>query len=379
MNILYTLNSSNIGGMELHVLDLVKGMKKCGHHVFVICPNGPLTARFENAGANVYKIQITKDIDFSYIKQTSKIIRDSGIDIVHSHELKASVNTLIAAFLSGLKNRVTHTHTPISEWQINNFKKRIDIFVYTFFVNLFSTYEIALTESRKKVKASEGIKPNKLKVIANGIDVEKYKIDDFTKSSYKTENFARFGFPKGSYVFGTLGRISREKGHFVLLKGFLEFKQKYQPNQNIKLLICGDGEMVEDLKTFINDNKMNSDVFITGRFDDEQKMRLLSTMDAFVHPSLAEGFGIVLIEAIAFGLPIVVSDLEVFKEVAGANATYFKTGDSSDLADKLNIMYEKRDNLGNILNFSRDRINALYSLNDFVDNYNKFYEEVIKI
>ena len=152
MKILYVLNSSKFGGMEVHVLDLVKGMVKKGHEVFVWCPKGEMSDLYQNNGAVVTNEFISKDFDFKYIAKLKKYVEDNNIDIVHAHELKAVVNSLLACRNTKVKAVVTHTHTPISEWQINSIKKFLNVKLYSYVVNKLSSAEIALTESKKKVK-----------------------------------------------------------------------------------------------------------------------------------------------------------------------------------------------------------------------------------
>src|SRR5688572_29126389 len=146
MNILYTLNSAKPGGMEQHTLDLVKSMVERGHRVFVWCPQGDVAEWFRYGGALVSEVSLTYDIDPGYIFKLVKFLKDHQIDVVHAHELKATVNTLIAAKIAGTKVRVSHTHTPISTWQMNPVIRFLDTVLYSVLVNLLSTCEIALTE-----------------------------------------------------------------------------------------------------------------------------------------------------------------------------------------------------------------------------------------
>jgi len=127
MKIAYILNSGNFGGMEKHVLDLCQGMIQHGHQVFVWCPSGDMVPSFEKAGAQVTQIKIRFDIDPTYIKRLARFLKENRVDIVHAHELKAAVNSLIAGRLAGVNVRISHTHTPISEWQISRWKKKINL------------------------------------------------------------------------------------------------------------------------------------------------------------------------------------------------------------------------------------------------------------
>ena len=154
MKILYVINSNTKGGMEKHVENLVKGMIEHNHKVYVWCQKGSLAETYKSYGALVYTQKpISFDIDPFYINKLSKFLIKNEIDLVHSHELKAVVNSLIAGYFAKTKVNISHTHTPISEWKSKSTLKKIlwipTYIFYSIIVNLFSNAEISLTQSRK--------------------------------------------------------------------------------------------------------------------------------------------------------------------------------------------------------------------------------------
>ncbi|OGC47171.1 hypothetical protein A2886_00810 [candidate division WWE3 bacterium RIFCSPHIGHO2_01_FULL_42_13] len=379
MRILYAINSGERGGAEEHTLNLVEGMCGRGHEVYVWCPEGPMVEEFRKAGAFVVTIKIGLDIDPSYILALTKFLREKKIEILHAHELKAVTNAMLAGFLAGTKVRVSHTHTPISEWQVSSIKKLINK-PYSVLVNLFATREIALTLSRKRVKIAEGIRESKLEVIPNAIKVKTFTISDEQKESFRAEILQRYDIPQNAYVLGNLGRLSAEKGLPVLIDGFAKFLEYPGIEKDLTYLIIeGKGELHEKLKTQIEEKGLTANVVIPGvRYSDEDKIKLLSTFDVFVFPSLAEGFGIVPIEAMAMGVPVICSDLEVLQEVGGSVVMIFETGNAENLAEKVFNLYSKRDRLDNIKEEGRKRVEQLYMMETFVNNYENLYFELLE-
>ncbi|GIW69592.1 MAG: glycosyl transferase [Patescibacteria group bacterium] len=381
MKILYTHNSQKLGGMEQHVLDLVEGVGRQGHEIFVWCPEGRPSENYKKAGAQVTYKQISSDFDSKYINDLASFLKDNEIDIVHSHELKACVNALLASRKAKTPVKITHTHTPISEWKINPLKKKLNAMFYSFMVNKYSDAEIALTESKKKVKIKEGIKEGKLVVIPNGINVEKFAVSHLERRTGEEEIRKKYDIGKNAFVFGNVGRLTREKGLDVLVDAFHKFlSNDYYHTKDFALLIAGGGEMEGEIKRIAANRGISDKVIITGEFPPEDLVKYYSAFDFFVFPTLAEGFGLVLIEALYNELPVICSDLDVLKEVAGDTAVYFKTGDSADLAGKMIEAYEKFVTNDNAPSFrGKQRVANMFSMDAFVNNYISLYERLRKI
>jgi len=382
MNILFTLNSGQRGGMENYTLDLAEGMYNRGHKVFVWCPEGPLVTEFEKVGVKVVVVEIKGslfgfDINIPYIISQIKFIKQEKIDVLHCNGLRAVGSSLIAGFLAKTPVRISHIHTPFSEWQVPEFKRWIYSTCYGIATSLFSTREIALTQSRKEVKMKEGIKERKLSIIPNGIKTEEFDLSQSVKAKQKDEIFQRHNISDGTFVFGVIGRLSAEKGTSVLVDAYSKFLE-YGVDEETHLLIVGGGVLEEELQKKINDLQLEDKVSITGRYTDEDKIKYLSSFNTFVFPSLAEGFGIVLIEGMAAGLPVIASDLEVLQEVGGSVVWFFETNNSDDCAEKMYNMFSKRDRLENLKEGAKKRVSDLYTIEKFVDSYEKLYLELLE-
>ncbi len=384
MNILYLLNSGQPGGMERHVADLVKGMGERGHKVHVWCKNGPIVEWYKKSGAAVFVKEIGLDIDPLYIFSLRSYLIQNKIDVVHAHELRACSNALIAGFFSKTKVRITHIHTPMSEWKLQNIIRKIythiAILGYVCEATLLSTCEIALTDSRKRIKMREGILEDKLEVIPNGIDTEKFDVDSSLKEIYREEILKRYNIPNDSFIIGNVGRLTEEKGTDILIKGFEEFIRNIPENErnNKYLLIVGGGKLENTFKKIVESSDVGDKVRITGVFEDDDIRKLYASFDLFVFPTLAEGFGIVMLEAMCIGLPVICSDLEVLSEVGGSSVYMFKTGDYRSLAQKIHDLYLRRDNYSSIGEISKRRVAELYSMKKFLDNYENLYLDLLQ-
>lgn len=377
MKILYTLNSKNPGGMEQHALDLVTQMLARGHEVYVWCEGGVIYDWYIQAGAKVTQKNIRNDIDFSYIKDLKVFLEENSIELVHAHELKAVANSLIAAFLGGVKIRISHQHTPFVNWQVSRSKRLIYDLFYSILINLLGSKEIALTESIKRTKIRAGLPAQKLAVIPNGIDIYKFFVAENEKAMYRREVCRKYSIDPTTVIIGNLSRTTIEKGHEVLLKVFAKLvNTKKIAREKYTLVICGGGELESSLWELAETLGIKDRLVITGRFDDDMKIKFYSTFDYFVFPTLAEGFGIVLIEALIMGLPVLCSDLEVLKEVGASYPTYFKMGNLEDLSSKLADFVTMSQGEGGVKLEQVNHVTNTYSMEKFGENYDKLYRSL---
>jgi glycosyltransferase involved in cell wall biosynthesis len=143
-------------------------------------------------------------------------------------------------------------------------------------------------------------------------------------------------------------------------------------------MIAGTGPLEEELKLLTQKLSIEKNVVFTGWFGDEDKVKIYSAFDAFIFPSYTEGFGIVLIEAMYLGLPTIASDIEVLREVGKGAVRYFRVGSSSDLAEKIQKLYE---DISMEDNFNVDKIvrkaETEYTMTNFVSNYLNLYKSSI--
>lgn len=376
MNILYVLNSGQPGGMEYHVLDLVRGMSQRGHKVYVWCGHGPMINLYESSGAEVFVKTLHMDISFSFIYSLYCFLKEYKIDVIHAHELRACVNCLIASFFARTKVRVTHTHTPISEWRIPGIKKFVNVKLYTFCVNVFSSMEIALTKSRLTVKLAEGIQPSKLTVIPNGIDTELFNIPDTKKEEYRREMALKYKYPYDGFILGCVSRLTVEKGTQQLLLAFSELIKNERIPKSVMLVLAGGGHLEDAVRNTLRELNIANRVIVTGIFAHTDQVKLYASFDAFVFPSYAEGFGVVLLEAMASKLPIICSDLPVLREVGGDSIfTYFDPHDKLSIEKAITALVSS-ENVLQFGTYAYERANGLFSLENFVSSYVSLYKKL---
>jgi len=366
--------SADFGGVEFHVLDLIRVFSRA-NNVYVLCPRGSLVPRYEKAGAKVIIKTPSSPYDFSFAIFVKDFCNKNYIHIVHAHEL-ISAQGLFGAFLARVKKRVWHVHTPFLQWKHSSFLKSlikhpVNWLVNFVVANFFATDVIALTkEIRKERITKELVFYKKVWTIPNAIDVKKFKKQPPLSEISKV--YKKYSIPKNKFVIGNLSRTSAEKGQDTLIKAFNNLYK--QNDHDYHLLVAGGGVLQKEYKEYCNKNFKDS-FTITGRFDEEDKNALYHVMDLFVFPSLAEGFGYVLVEAMASSLNVISSNLPVLKNVGDEGVMYFKAGSVDDLTEKINQFLKmpesiKKENIAENLKKVED-----YSLDAFSRNYSAVYEK----
>ncbi len=180
-------------------------------------------------------------------------------------------------------------------------------------------------------------------------------------------------------MWGCLGRLTEEKGQSILIEGFRIFLESLPDEESIKqhLFLVGGGSLQDALKKQVSDSSLNDKVTITGKVPRQDVIKHYASFDYFVQPSLAEGFGIVLLEAMTVGVPVIASDLEVFKEVAKDTVTYFKKGDAQDLGKVMLEVTREKSIVDEKKQIAQQRVVDLYSFEKFADCYNSYYLDLM--
>ncbi len=168
---------------------------------------------------------------------------------------------------------------------------------------------------------------DKLDVIPNGIHAEKFEFE-FPEAERKAFR-ARYAQPDEPLIF-FVGRMVREKGVQVLLQAFPIVKARFP---QARLVIAGGGYR-KHLEEFVRFLHLETSVRFLGFIPDEELLKLYRVVDVAVYPSLYEPFGIVALEAMAVGVPVVVSDAGGLKEVVQHEQTGILTwaGNAESLA-----------------------------------------------
>ena len=173
---------------------------------------------------------------------------------------------------------------------------------------------------------------------ACGINLEKFDISQ--KIKYRKDIREKYNFPEDSFVYGFVGRITKDKGINELLAAF---KQIYESNSNVYLMMVGTTEKDDtvDESLFLWSKKCEH-VIYTGFTDIVEQY--LSAMDTYILPSYREGFGMGVVEAEAMGVPVIVTSIPGPVDAMKENETgiVVKKGSIKELLRAMKKLYEDK-------------------------------------
>lgn len=293
-----------------------------------------ITEKINSLGGKVYKVPAYNHDLIGFMRSVYRIIKENNYQIVHSNMNTLSAFPLFAAWLAGARVRILHNHsTSVPSETKRNILKIILRPIAKLFANKYFACSKFAAEWMYGKKCVES---GKVTIINNAINLEMYA---FTETQ-RTELRNKLGI-NNQFVVGHVGRFMYQKNHEFLIDVFAE-TVKLIPNA--KLLLVGDGPLKNGIKSKIDRMGLGQQVIFLGIQNDVGP--LYSVMDAFCFPSRYEGLGMVVVEAQASGLPIVMST-KVPKEAIVLNEIVTRCSLKTDRAEVwaycLNKIYQRKD------------------------------------
>ncbi|MCI9016689.1 MAG: glycosyltransferase family 4 protein [Clostridia bacterium] len=373
-----------VGGIARVVNDLSKRLIKDGHEVTVITYKEGNVPYFENdKGVKVHRvdnyiINPTNFIDwvmqmnFNMIAKANEIISKEGtFDVIHAHDwlvayaaktLKNSYNIPIVSTIHATESgRNSGIHDEIQRY-IND----------TEWLLTYESTEVIVNSNymKRELQSLFGLPFEKINVVSNGINVNMFTGVD------RDYEFRRQYARDNEKIILFMGRLVYEKGIQHLIAAMPKILKGYN---DAKLIVAGKGGMLEELKSQVNTMGIGHKVYFTGYMEQKQVCKMYKCADVSVFPSTYEPFGIVTLEAMLAGTPVVVSDIGGLNEIIehGIDGMKSYVGNSNSLADSILELLYNPQLCNNIVKKAKLKVKEQYNWSKIVQDTHFTYQKAI--
>ncbi|HJV44799.1 MAG TPA: 1,4-alpha-glucan branching protein domain-containing protein [Bacillota bacterium] len=373
-----------VGGLARAVYDLSRELVNQGEEVHVFTSYVEHSPRYENMeGVHVHRISSFHEggqenfmdwvfeLNLSMVAHLEYCHRQGlAFDVVHAHDW------LVSAAAREMKNRfglplmatIHATEFGRNQGIFTDLQKQIHGEEWKL------TYEAETVIACSQYMAGEMIRlfdlpSEKVVVIPNGVDEKQLKIKN--SSTFSRD---RYAFPEEKIIF-FVGRLVREKGAGLLIEAANDILNCCP---EAKFVVAGKGPMKKDLEKLALDMGVAHKFLFTGFIDDEERNYLFSQSYLAVFPSIYEPFGIVALEAMAAGTPVIVSDTGGMDEIVQHQVTGLKVyaGMVSSLRDQLIYALNNKDRLQELATEAKSIIDKRYSWRDLAISTRSVYDSL---
>lgn len=382
---------SGVGGMETHVDDLLKELKKDqDYDISIITSKHPEGVKYQKK-KNIKIYYVDKTIGrspfsrYSFFKSIIKKLKElkqSSFDVIH---IQSDFGMGYFQYIGKKTNVITTAHgTTINEFKGSVKAKPYLIIPWLFCLPFYYLSEknmiknsdkiICVSDVVKKALVSQYFvkRKNKFKTILNGVDLKYFK----KKNDKKTKNLRSRFANKDDFLIISVGKIIKQKGYHLIVEAMPKILEK---NPNIKVLIVGDGDYLEKLKRLSKKKKLDKNIFFTGKIPREDLVRYYSAADCFAFPTLrGEGLPYVLIEAMACDDVLLTTPNGGTDLVTKKNGVLIDVKNKKSIIDSVLKLSSSKDYYNKLLIESKKDVKEKCDIKKMVEENKKVYRGIMK-
>lgn len=365
--------------MRSFVLPSAYNLSRNGYDVTVGCKRDDVLAAELPECITYLPLDIERGFSFKGtiigILQLYKYFRKNKIEMVEYGTENVSFSGSIAAWLARVPVRIYNHWGARYVGYPEGFSRRFSMFIERTCA-CFSTVVRQTSELNRQMCVSDRIyDAQKVKVLGYGgtVGADFSRFDISKKTQWNSAFRLKYRIPEKDFVFGDICWVRRDKGSNELISAFRKLNQR-----DAWLVFVGDIYQENPIEKDLLDWALSSDrVIFTGRVLDVE--HYLAAFDCLVHPSYREGFGMVLQEAGALGVPSITTDIPGPKEFGepGQTGLLVNCKDVEDLLEKMLILYNDRQLLSrlsvNVYEMTKERYERNVMLQRILEDRNELY------
>lgn len=385
-----------MGGREVHIEDLTKGLTKRGHEVTILTTKNPKLLNHEKkngvdifyypkSNPRLYTTIFFKDfVDFfEVINKTKKfdIIHDQNSLLGHSYIFYSKNNlpaviTFHGTYYDELNSRFNVIRSNVAS--VTKIKSFLSIFKILFglvqlliIIKKFDGFIATSNEEVGKIKKYHLIPDDKIYKVYNGVDTGEFK------PAFGSAVRQKFGLNREKVIL-TVSKIEEQKGIQNMILALPEIVKEMK---DVKLMVVGSGSYMKHLETLVKKLNVSNYIIFTGTVPIERLPDYFNACDLFVNPTIRQnGYDLTILEAMACEKPVVVSNIGSVPTVIedGVGGLLVPPGDIKKLAEAVIKVLSDKELAERLGKAARKKVVEKFSVESMVEGTIKVYEEVIR-
>jgi glycosyltransferase involved in cell wall biosynthesis len=368
--ILYITSVGSQWGSEESLLNLLNHIDKNQYSPLVFTVNGFLQQKLKkhNIPYRIYKSQtLTKREIVKFcglILRLAYFIRNNNFALVHANDVHSAQYSVLAARLARVPSIIHIRNIGLEDWL--GWKNKL--------IFKFATKTIAISKETKTSLHNVGISPNKIELIPNAVDLDKFN-EDVSGKPFREE----LGVSDTQILIGVVGRIAPHKGQDIFIESITDILNSFS---NSKFVIVGEDTTRNDnfmnhLQELITQFKLEKKVYFSGFKPDIPQV--MKALDILVVPSLNEAFGRVVIEAMAMKTPVIATIVGGIPDIIedGINGFLISPNNPTTLSEAVVKLLSNNNLHDRISQHGKKTVEKDYSVSTHIKKIQTLYRSVI--
>jgi glycosyltransferase involved in cell wall biosynthesis len=371
MRVAHILKVKAIAGAETHLLTLLKGQRKRGidaQFVIMVSPDNPMdnmVAAAEERGIPIQRLPIHHHADVTVYNRLLRALRDLKPDVAHAHLQHGDLFGIPAARWAGVPVIITSRH--------NDDIRRRNLPVRLLNQGLWRLADggIAISEAIRQFSIQvEGASPAKVKTIHYGLDIT----EPLDRNTARAALLGELGLTDDAVLIGMVCRLIELKGVQYVIRALGGIAAQFP---NAHLVIAGDGPLRESLGAQAGNSGITNRVHFLGWREDIPSV--MASLDVLAVASDREGFGLVILEAMAQHVPVIGTNVSAIPEVIANEETglLVPPRDVEAITAALTRLLSDKPLRHHMGLLGRDRLETHFSAGRMVDETINFYEDLL--
>ena len=366
--VLHVIDSLHLGGAQEVVLNLATcgNRERFSHEVATMHGRGVYWARMASLGIPLHSLSPHKLFPW-YAVSLPALLLSGKFDILHCHLVASNIIAKPIGRLCGVPVILNHDHTN-DDYRAN---ERIRLALDTL-SNRLASHIIAVSEScRRFLIEREGVPAEKITLIQNAIDLQRFSADCGTRSEARK----LLGLPESGLVVAGVGRLNPQKNFSLFIRVAAEVLKRHP---QAVFLLAGEGPEEGQLRRLAQESGLGERLHFSGYVPDTRQVYLAA--DVLLMPSLFEGLPMTLLEAMAMRVPVVASALDGISEVVedGRDGFLVRSGDGERFCERVCHLLESPSLAENIGGAASEKISRKFSSGRMCREVEQVYDSHLK-